>query len=110
MTFFMHVLLYLAAWLLTFGVFTVIAWYARYAIAVVAALFPVFGVFWFLWTWLVAIPMALLFDGSPAEKRIVIISHWLNDRTGDVLLFCLTLPYHLFILIGDVAGWLAQFS
>lgn len=110
MTFFLHVLLHLAAWLFTFGLFTLLAWYARYAIAVVAALFPVFGVFWFLWTWLVAIPMALLFDGSRAEKRIVIISHWLNDRTSDVLLFCLTLPYRLFIWIGEIASWLVQLT
>lgn len=110
MIFFLQLLLYLAAWLFTFGLLTFIAWYMRYAIAVVGALFPVFGVFWFLWTWLVAIPMALLFDGSPAEKRIVIISHWFNDRTGDVLSFCLTLPYHLVIWIGDVASWLVHRS
>lgn len=108
MIFFLQVLLYLAAWLFTFAVFSFVAWYARYAIAVIGALFPVFGVFWFLWTWLVAIPMGLLFDGSPAEKRIVVISRWLNDRTGDVLLFCLTLPYHLFIWIGAIADWLVS--
>ena len=110
MIFVLQLLLYLVAWLFTFGLFTVVAWYVRYAIAVIVALLPCFGVFWLLWTWLVAIPMALLFDGSPAEKRIVIISHWLNDRTGDVLMFFLTLPYHVFIWISDIAGWLVHRS
>jgi hypothetical protein len=108
MTIFLTALLYLGAWLLTFGLFTIATWYARYAVAVMVALFPALGVFWFLWTWLVALPMALLFDGSPAEKKIVIISHWFNDRTGDLLLFFLTLPYHLFIWVGQIADWLVH--
>jgi hypothetical protein len=90
------------------GLFTLIAWYVRYAIAVLMALFPMLGFFWLLWTWLVALPMALLFDGSPAEKRVVIISHWLNDRTADLLMFFLTLPYHLFIWAVAIAGWLTH--
>ena len=106
MTGFLHALLYLAAWLLTLGVFSIAAWYVRYAIAVIAALAPLLGVFWFLWAWLVAIPMALLFDGSPAEKQVVIISHWLNDRSGDILVFFLTLPYHVVIWISQIAAWL----
>ncbi|MFC0135728.1 hypothetical protein CR105_00210 [Massilia eurypsychrophila] len=106
MTIFLHALLYLGAWLLTFGLFTLIAWYARYAVAVIVALFPALAVFWFLWTWLVALPMALLFDGSAAEKRIVIISHWLSDRTGDLLLFFLTLPFQIFIRVSQIADWL----
>lgn len=110
MIFLLHVLLYLVAWLVTFGLITIVVWYARYAIAVIGALFPAFGVFWLLWTWLVAIPMALLFDGSPAEKRIVIISHWFNDRTGEVLMFFLALPFHAFIWISEIAGWLVHSS
>lgn len=108
MTIFLHALIYLAAWLLTFGIFTIAIWYARYAVAVIVALFPALGAFWFLWTWLVALPMALLFDGSPAEKKIVVISHWLNDRTADLLLFLLKLPYTVFIFVGDIAGWLVH--
>lgn len=108
MTIFLTALLYLGAWLLTFGLFTIVIWYARYAVAIIVALFPALGVFWFLWTWLVALPMALLFDGSPAEKKIVIISHWLNDRTGDILLFFLTLPYHVFIWVSQIADWLVH--
>lgn len=50
--------------------------------------------------------MGLLFDGSPAEKKVVVISHWLNDRTGDILVFFLTLPYHLVIWIGQIATWM----
>lgn len=108
MIFFLHALLYLAAWLLTLGVFTIVIWYVRYAVAVIGALLPALAVFWLLWIWLVALPMALLFDGSTVEKKIVIISHWFNDRTGDILMFFLTLPYHLFIWVSQVADWLAH--
>jgi hypothetical protein len=48
MTIFLHALWYLSAWLLTFGLFTIVIWYVRYAVAVIVALFPAFGVFWFL--------------------------------------------------------------
>lgn len=108
MTLFLHALLYLVAWLLTLGLFTLVTWYVRYAVAVIIALLPALCVFWLLWAWLVAIPMALLFDGSAAEKRVVIISHWFNDRTADILLFFLKLPYNIFILVGDIAGWLVH--
>jgi hypothetical protein len=102
----LHALLYLGAWLLTLGVFTIVGWYVRYCLAVIAALLPVLGVVWFLWVWLVAIPMGLLFDGSPVEKNVGIISHWLNDRTGDLLLFFLTLPWHIIVWISRIAEWL----
>lgn len=108
MIIFIHALLYLVAWLLTLGLFTLVAWYVRYAVAVIVALLPALCVFWFLWTWLVAIPMALLFDGSAAEQRIVLISHWFNDRTADILLFFLKLPYYMFISISDIAGWIVH--
>lgn len=108
MTGLLHALLYLAAWLLTFGLLSIATWYARYVVAVIAALMPALCVFWFLWAWLVAIPMGLFFDGSAAEKKVVVISHWLNDRTADLLLFFIKLPYFVFILTSDIASWLVR--
>jgi hypothetical protein len=102
----LYFLLYAVVWLVTLGVLSVGVLYARYAIAVIVALLPALGIFWFIWTWFVALPMALLCGGSAAGKKIVQISHWLNDRTGDLLLFFLKLPYTLFILVCDIAAWL----
>ena len=71
-----------------------------------AAMAPVLCVLWFLWAWLIAIPMALVAGGSAAEKRVVDISHWLNDRTADLLCFVLLLPFNFFLLVTEIANWL----
>lgn len=104
--FLLQALLYLLAWLATLGILSLLGWWLRYAIAAIAAMLPILGILWFLWAWLVAIPMALLADGTAAEKRVVEISHWLNDRTSDLLWFVVLLPYKFFILVTDIANWL----
>lgn len=106
----LKLLLFLVAWLATLGAIAVISWWLRYAIAAMAAMLPMLCAFWLIWAWLVAIPVSVFLEGSAAETQVIAISHWLNDRTGDLLIFVLLLPFRLFGLVTDIARWLCGWA
>ncbi len=80
-------------------------WWGKWILAVAYAFVPIMGVLWALWAFLIALPMAILFDGSYLERKVVIISHHLNDFTW--WLFCLacTAPFKIIGLIIDILYW-----
>ncbi len=97
------------AFLLTLGLFSLALWYLRWMLAVFYLALPCMMVFWFLWAWLVVIPVGLLADGSPLDRRIVVISHWLNDANWEVLKFGFLLPYRVFLLASQSAAFVASY-
>ena len=99
-------LLFLACTVLALAVIAVLGWWLRYALVVGYLLLPPMMLIWGAWAFFVAIPMGLLFDGTPAERRIVRISHWLNEECAALLWFALTLPFKAFALATAVAAWL----
>jgi hypothetical protein len=84
-------------------------WWIRYAIAVMYMLMPGMLVFWFFWAWFIVVPIGLLADGSWLDKKVVIISHWLNDANWELIKFCLFLPFKLFIWSADIITWIMHF-
>lgn len=106
MVFILYGLGYVLLLAITLGVMAIIGWWIRWMIAVIYLLGPALMVFWFIWAFFVAIPMGLLFDGSPAEKKVVEISHMFNDWTGNVLLFCFTLPFKVFIWADQIVTYI----
>jgi hypothetical protein len=94
---------YGVVFLLTLGLIGVAAWYLRWMAAVLLFFLPAMMVFWFAWAWLVVIPVGLLADGSALDRKVVVISHWLNDANWAVLKFGFLLSYHAFMLAGEAA-------
>jgi hypothetical protein len=107
LTNFIYAVAFAVAFILTLGAFTLLAWYLRWMLAVFCLFLPCMMVFWFLWVWLVVIPVGLLASGSNLDKRLVVISHWLNDANWEVLKFGFLLPYRAFILAGESAAFVA---
>jgi len=99
-------LLYLAGTMLALALIALLCWWLRYAVLVFYLLLPPMVLAWGCWAFFVAIPMGLLFDGSTAERRIVRISHWLNDECAAVLWLALTLPFKAFMVATELATWL----
>ena len=104
----LYAALFSIAFALTLGVFALVGWYLRWMLAVFCVALPGMMVFWFLWTWLVVIPVGLLADGSALDRRIIIISHWFNDANWEILKFGFLLPYRALVLAGDVAGYVTS--
>jgi hypothetical protein len=94
------------AFLAALGAITLAAWYLRWMIAVFVLFLPAMMVFWFAWAWLIVIPVGVLAGGSALDRKLVVISHWLNDANWVILKCGFLLPYHAFILAADVAYFL----
>ena len=100
---------YVVGFLVIFGLISLLCFWLRYCIAIMYALLPILGAFWAAWALLIAIPLGLIADGSWLEKKVVIISHWLNDATWELLKFCFLFPFKLFIWSADIITWIMKF-
>lgn len=100
---------FVVVFFITLGIIAVIGWYLRWVFAVLSMLMPFMLVFWFFWAWLVAIPIGLLADGSALDKKVVVISHWLNDANWELLKFWFLLPYNVFLLAANIAEAITHF-
>jgi len=100
---------YIIGFVAIFGLLSLLTWWLRYAVAVMYMLMPTMLVFWFFWAWLVVIPIGLIADGSWLDKKVVAISHWLNDANWELIKFCFAFPFKLFIWSADIVTWIAKF-
>ena len=98
-------LCYGVAFLVAFGLISLFCWWVRYAILVMYMLVPVSLVFWFIWAWLIAIPVGLISDGGPVDKFVMGISHWLSNANWELIKFCLLFPFKLFIWAAEIVTW-----
>lgn len=94
-------LFYLVGFLVTFGLLTVLAWWGRWVVICFYAMLPATLVVWVAWL-IFALPINILFDGTAFEKKVVVISHWLNDATWHLFCFACLLPFKAIGLIIDM--------
>jgi hypothetical protein len=104
MTFLIIGIFYLVGFLVMFGILTALAWWLRWAIACFYAMVPITAAVWAAWL-VIALPINLLFDGWAFEKKVVAISHWLNDTTLAVFWFAISAPFKAVGLIIEILYW-----
>lgn len=98
-------LFYLVGFLVLFGAFMVLIWWLRWVVVVSYVAIPVMGVIYGLYAFLFALPINIMFDGSPFEKRVVVFSHAFSGLLWDIFCFACLAPFKAIGLIIDILNW-----
>lgn len=98
----MIILMYILGFIVLFGIALVLIWWAKWIVVVYYFMIPTMAVIYTAYAVLFALPINILFDGSPFEKRVVAFSHAFSGFLWDIFWFGCCAPFKLIGLIIDI--------
>lgn len=101
-------LLYLVGFITLAAISLILIYWARWILLVAYAMVPIMGIIYGLYAFLFALPINILFDGSPFEQAVVKFSHKFSGLLWDIFAFACTAPFKLIGLIIDILNWIMK--
>lgn len=98
-------LFYLVGFISLTALLLIIVWWTRWIILVAYALVPTMAIIYTIYAILFALPINILFDGSPFEQQVVKFSHLFSESLWNIFVFACTAPFLAIGLIIDILHW-----